>query len=228
MEDTRILVVVKESEAKAAYEEALCRVGVRYDVAGSFDDVLRLSINNAYSGLIIDLLTLIRSSKEEKTIAYDCLNFYPSLRVKWDARQKTMNLSPLEHSFSADTETTLDYFIQNRCKPFTARSLRRFNRKESFLGLLLCSSCQFPDGDSFKSFTANISEGGAFVHTTDSFLKGETVWLRFLELPDTGPIRAEVCWYIKWGACRSIPGIGVRFHFTSQEQSGNVKKMAAL
>ncbi|HBG08176.1 MAG: pilus assembly protein PilZ [Geobacteraceae bacterium GWC2_58_44] len=228
MQDTRILMVVKEAEARAAYEEALRRVGVSYDIAGSFDEVLRLSIDNAYSGLIIDILTLIRSSKEEKLIAYDCLNFYPSLRVKWDARQKTMNLSPLEQTFSADTEATLDYFIESRCRPFTARSLRKFNRKDTSLALLLSTCCDFSDGASLKTFTVNISQGGAFVHTTHSFVKGQTVWLRFLELPDAEPIKAVVCWSIEWGACRSIPGIGVMFEFRSQEQATELWKMARL
>jgi len=221
-------MVVKEAEARAAYEEALRRVGVSYDIAGSFDEVLRLSIDNAYSGLIIDILTLIRSSKEEKLIAYDCLNFYPSLRVKWDARQKTMNLSPLEQTFSADTEATLDYFIESRCRPFTARSLRKFNRKDTSLALLLSTCCDFSDGASLKTFTVNISQGGAFVHTTHSFVKGQTVWLRFLELPDAEPIKAVVCWSIEWGACRSIPGIGVMFEFRSQEQATELWKMARL
>ena len=227
MEETRILIVVKEDEARAAYEEALCSVGVAYDVAQSFNDVLRLSIDNAYSGLVIDILTLIRSSKEEKLIAYDCINFYPSVRVKWDTRQKTMNLSPLEQSGSADKETTLGYFIESRCKTFTARSLRRFPRKESFLSLLLSGCCDFPDDDTLKTFTANISLGGAFVHTTQSFAKGQTVWLRFVEMSPE-PIEAVVCWQIKWGGCRSIPGIGVSFVFRSQEQAEELRKMAKL
>ena len=221
-------MVVKEAEARGAYEEALRRVGVRYDVAESFDEVLRLSVDNAYSGLIIDILTLIRSSKEEKQIAYDCLNFYPSLRVKWDARQKAMNLSPLEQSYSADAETTLDFFIENRCRSFAARSLRKFNRKETVLALLLCASPDSPAGDGLKTFTVNVSQGGAFVHTTDSYAKGETVWLRFRELPDGEPVQAVVCWHVQWGACRSIPGIGVRFEFASQEQADEVRKLAKL
>jgi Tfp pilus assembly protein PilZ len=227
-EDTKILMVVKEGEARAAYEEALRGIGVPYDVACSFDEVLSLSIENAYSGIMIDILTLIRSSKEEKTIAYDCINFYPSLRVKWDARQKSMNLSPLEQSFSADTDATLAYFIENRCKPFTARSLRRFNRKETFLSVLFSTSRDFPDDDSIKSFTVNISQGGAFVHTTQPFVKGQAVWLRFVETPDAEPLRAVVCWRIEWGARPGIPGIGVMFEFISEQQADELAKRGRL
>lgn len=228
MEDIKILMVVKEAEARYAYEDAVRKVGVAYDVAGSFQEALSLSIDNTYSGLMIDILTLIRSSKEDKLIAYDCINYYPSLRVKWDARQKSMNLSPLEQSFSNDTEAPLAYFIENRCKSFTARSLRRFARKDTCLSVLLSTCSDFPDGDSMKTFTVNISRGGAFVQSTRAFVKGQTVWLRFLEMPDAEPIKAVVCWHLEWGACRCIPGIGVMFEFRSEEQSTHFIKMASL
>jgi hypothetical protein len=235
--DTRILMVVKEAEARSAYEEALRRYGVAYDVAGSFNEVLRMSIDNRYSGLMIDILTLIRSSKEEKAIAYDCINFYPSLRVKWDSRQKNMSLGPLEQSLPTDAETTLSYFIESRCKSFTARSLRRFNRKDAFLGLLLSTGgdfttgcgitagCDFTTGGGIKTFTVNISQGGAFVHTTRVFDKGDTVELRFLEMPEAEPIGAQVCWRIEWGGSRSIPGIGVMFDTLSELQAKGVSKI---
>jgi hypothetical protein len=226
MADLKILMVVKEAEARTAYEEALCKVGVAYDVAGSFNDVLQLSIENAYSGLLIDILTLVRSSKEEKLIAYDCINFYPSLRVKWDSRQKSMNLSPLEQTYSADTATSLAFFIENRCRFFAARSLRRFNRKDTFLSVLLCTGPEFSEADSLKTFTVNVSQGGVFLHTMQDFVRGETVWLGFHELPDAEPIKAVVCWRTEWGACRSIPGIGVRFEELSEAMAKELRKLA--
>jgi hypothetical protein len=227
MADMKILLVVKEPEARTAYEEALCLVGVAYDVAASFNDVLSMSIENPYSGLMIDILTLVRSSKEEKLIAYDCINFYPTLRVKWDARQKSMNLSPLEQSFSADTKATLGLFIENRCKTFAARSLRRFARKDTSLSVLLSRTAEFSENDAIKTFTVNVSRGGAFLHTTLRFAKGERVWLRFIEMSDPAPVQAVVCWQIEWGG-RSIPGIGVMFDRLSEGQASEVTKIARL
>lgn len=227
MDHTRILLIVKSADARAAYEEALGRIGVVYHIAASFHDVLRLTTENAYSGLLIDILTLIRSSKEEKAIAYDCINCYPSLRIKWDAKQKCMNLSPLEQAFSVDTQATLAYFVEGRCKAFTARAMRKHVRKNAVVGLLLSSRCDTPEAECIKTFTVNLSQGGAFVHTTQPFPKGETVWLRFLEMPSE-PIEAEVRWAIEWGAYRDIPGIGVMFRFSCEEQAQDVKQMANL
>jgi len=226
MEETRILMVVEEPEARSAYEEALCRVGVSYHVAASFNEVLRMSIDAAYSGLLIDILTLVRSSKEEKSIAYDCINFYPTLRVKWDARTKNMSLSPLEQSFSTDPESVLAHFIESRCKSFCARSLRRFNRKDTYLSLILSTCRTFPDAESLKTFTVNVSQGGAFVQTTEPPAIGDTVWLRFFEMPGEEPVKAIICWRIEWGGSRSIPGVGVMFDSLSEQQAGWIKKIS--
>lgn len=227
MDETgKILMVVREAEARAAYEEALQRVGASYDVAHSFKDLLRMSVDNSYSGLLIDVLTLVRSSKEEKNIAYDCLNFYPSLRVKWDARSKSINLGPMEHCPAQDSEATLSYFIENRCRSFTPRSLRRFTRKDTFLSLVL--SAGVSPGEGVKTFTANVSLGGAFVHTTRPLEKKETVWLRFVEMPDAEPVEATVCWRIDWGTCRSIPGVGVMFAPLPEHRADLIKQMACL
>lgn len=221
-------MVVGEAEARAAYEEALRKTGVAYDIAGCFNEVLRLSISRAYSGILIDILTLIRSSKEEKSIAYDCINYYPAVRVKWDARSRSMNLSPLDQASTGGGETTLSCFIEKRCKPFTARSLRKFKRKDVNLSLLLSRRAECVEGECLKSFTVNLSEGGAFVHTNESFARGEAVWLHFLDLSGSAPVRAEVCWRIEWGASRSIPGIGVMFTSLQEEQLEQIRKIAGL
>jgi hypothetical protein len=227
MEETTVLVIVKSADARAAYEEALARTGVAFEVATSFSEVAQMTVEKPYSGLLIDLLTLIRASKEEKAIAYDCINCYPSLRVKWDARRKTLNLTPLEQAFSADTQATLSFFIEGRCKTFHARCMRRHVRKERVINLLLSRSSDAGEAQCLKTFTVNVSEGGAFVHSAEPFAIGERVWLRFLEMPEE-PIEAEVRWQLEWGGWRGICGVGLMFRFQSPEQALAVKKMANL
>ncbi|MBJ6800336.1 PilZ domain-containing protein [Geomonas propionica] len=212
MEDTRILMVVREPEARSAYERILDRIGVSYHTAGDFNEVLRMTVASAYNGLLVDILTLVRCSKEEKNIAYDCINFYPTLRIKWDSRQQSITLGPQEDSSAAaDTDAALTRFIQDRCGTFSARCLRRFARKDSYLSLLLSARDGLPGAVVVKTFTVNISQGGAFVHTTHPFARAERVWLSFPELAGEASIEAGVCWNIPWGGCRSIPGVGVMF-----------------
>jgi Tfp pilus assembly protein PilZ len=225
--EIKVLMVVKDTDAREAYEESLRKLGVAYDFAGSFSDVLSLSVEKAYSGLIVDILTLIRSSKEEKMIAYDCINLYPCLRVKWNPGPKALSPAPLDQGLSPDTEA-LRNFIEQRCKPFTPRTLRKYNRKDTFLSALLstCGDCGIEQ--SLKTFTVNISRGGAFVHTTMPFRKEETVWLQFSEIAGGGPVKGAACWQIPWGSSRAIPGIGVQFQFSSTEQEEQIRKMAKL
>jgi hypothetical protein len=218
MADAKILIVVKDHEAGHAYTEALSQIGVTYDIASSFLEMSCLAVDNAYNGLLVDILTLVRSSKEEKIIAYECFNLYPVLRVKWENKKKKINLSPLEQAFSPDTESALKFFVENRCIPFPARSLRRYNRKNYNLSVLLSPDGLFREQGTIKTFTLNIAPGGAFLHTTQDFAVGQVVWLRFLEFSDQTPIAATVCWTLEWGESRCISGIGLKFDTLSQGQ----------
>lgn len=225
MDNTRILMVVREPEARSAYEEILERVGIRYHTARDFNEALGMTIDAPYSGLLVDILTLVRCTKEEKTIAYDCINFYPTLRIKWDSRQHSVALGPQENPPTAgDTATALARFVHDRCSTFPARSLRRFARKDSYLSLLLQADA--PSASPLKTFTVNISQGGAFVHTTTSFVKKDRVRLILPELAEEPPILAGVCWSIPWGGCRSIPGVGVMFDGLTPRQADWLKQVA--
>ena len=177
-----------------------------------------MAMETAYNGLIIDILTLVRCSKEEKVIAYECINFYPVLRVKWEAKHKKIKLSPLEQTFSPDMESALRFFIESRCKSFPARSLRRQKRRPLNLNLLYCSDSSFPVQDTHRSFTVNLSLGGIFLHSMRDLPEGETVWLRFLEFADQTPIAATVRWSQRWGVSRCIPGAGLRFETLTARQ----------
>ena len=218
MADTKILIVVKDHEAGHAYTEALSGIGVTYDIASSFIEMSCLAVENAYNGLLVDILTLVRSSKEEKVIAYECFNLYPVLRVKWENKKKKINLSPLEQAFSPDTESALKFFIESRCMPFSPRSLRRHSRKNYNLCVLLSLDGLFSEQNTIKTFSLNISPEGVFLHATRIFETGQTVWLRFLEFSDPAPIAATVRWSLEWGQLRCIPGIGLKFDQLSEDQ----------
>lgn len=138
-----------------------------------------------------------------------------------------LNLLPLEQGLSPDTEA-LRSFIEQRCRLFTPRTLRKFNRKETFLSAALSTSGDCGVEGSLKTFTVNISRGGAFVHTTMPFRKEDAVWLHFPDAAGGGPVKGATCWQVPWGSSRAIPGIGVRFEFSSMEQEEQIRNMAKL
>lgn len=225
MADIKVLIVVNNEEAAVAYSLALSEIGVAYDIVPTFGEMSELAIRNAYNGLVVDILTLVRCSKEDKVIAYECINLFPVLRVKWEAKHKQIKLSPLEQTFCPDAESALRFFIDNRCSSFPARSLRRHQRKQVNLNLLVSLDGSFALETTHKTFTLNISDGGAFIHSMQSFEPGQILWLRFLELADQAPIAARVCWSLSWGESRCIPGVGVMFDIISEHQQQEIQRV---
>jgi len=227
MADTKILIVVKDIEAGAAYSEALNEIGIAYDIASSFQEMSCLAIKNAYNGLLVDILTLVRSTKEEKVIAYEIINLYPVLRVKWENKKKKISLSPLEQSFSPDTVSALNFFIDSRCRPFTARRLRSHNRKSYNFNVLLSQDGMFSEHNTVKTFCLNISKAGVFLHTPEAYQPGTAVWLRFVDFSDLAPVAAQVRWSLEWGVSRSVPGIGLSFENLSEDQERKLKSISS-
>jgi hypothetical protein len=227
MSKTRILIIANNADAGQAYAEALRLIDVAYDIADSFAEMSSLAIENSYNGLLVDILTLVRSSKEEKVIAYECFNLYPVMRVKWDLKKKQINLSPLEQAFSPDTASALKFFVESRCYPFTARPLRRYNRKNYNLSVLLSCDGSFTEEDSLKTFSLNISRGGIFLHVTQQFAVGQSVWLRFAEFADLAAVQATVRWSLEWGLSRGIPGVGLKFEQLSEIQEQLIKNIVS-
>jgi len=227
MTHIKILIVVKDTEAGEAYAEALNQIGVDYDIASSFSEMSCLAIKNPYNGLLVDILTLVRSSKEEKVVAYEFINLYPVLRVKWETKKNKISLSPLEQSFSPDTASALKFFIENRCRPFTARRLRSHNRKSYNFNVQLSPDGRFSEHTTIKTFCLNISKAGVFLHTPEAFEPGTTVWLRFVDYADLEPVAASVRWSLEWGVSRSVPGIGVCFEGLSEDQEQKLRSLVS-
>jgi Tfp pilus assembly protein PilZ len=223
MKNTRILLIVKNDTSRNVYVEILDKIGVAFDIVTSFIDASSKARSTPYNGLVVDVLTLIRADQNEKRIALECMNFYPSTQIKWEAKSKTIHLLMFSHTSHSEPESALRMFIEERCKPFAARSLRLFNRKNIILNLLFSLDCHCSDEKASKTFLLDISQGGCFVHTVHALDNRQDVWLRFLELSDQMPIKAVVCWQLNWGVKRQIPGIGVRFESFSEVQEKEIK-----
>ena len=223
MQDIKILIIANGEEAMQAYTRALSYITSAYDVAVSFKDAQSMATETPYNGILLDLLTLVRSSKEEKLIAYNLINLYPSIRIKYDMKSKEIKLAPIDQSLPIDSQASLRLFIESRCDSFPARSLSRHKRTNTYLDVLLCSNDSFSQEESIKTFTVDISVNGAFLHTTQSFQRGDRVWLRFKDLVDSTPIEAKVCWNNEWGVgSRSVSGIGIEFEILSDSQKDEI------
>ncbi|ACM18628.1 PilZ domain protein [Geotalea daltonii FRC-32] len=225
MESLKVLVVSREGEAMDAYGLALEQIGVNYDVASSFRHLSSMVRKEAYNGMIVDMLTLVRAGKDEKRIAYELMNFFPATHVKWDTRHKSISLSLLGQMSETESVAALRTFIEEKCRPFRSRRLRMYPRKELILNILLSPDPSFPEGLTEKTFTVNVSKGGCFLHTVGPLENGQTVWLKIHEFSDQTPIKAVICWKLAWGEQLTIPGIGVKVEETTPMQMTELSKL---
>ena len=223
MENIRILLIVNEDAAKNAYTELLDKVGVAYDTVTSFLDASSMARNTAYNGLLVDVLTLIRADQNERSIALECMNCYPSMQIKWDAKNKTVRSLTFLQTLYSEPESAFRMFIKERSKPFSARTLRVYNRKSIVMSLLFSIDCDCSGEKALKTFLIDLSRGGCFIHTVHQALyTGQEVLLRILELSDPTPIKAVVSWQREWNIKRQIPGIGVKFELLTEIQKKQI------
>lgn len=219
-----LLLVARPGEARDAYVAELERLGVQFDLASSFGEVPRLACEKPYNGLLIDLLTLVRTCSEDKNIAYECINFYPSTRIKWERGSQTVHVLSFDQSPNTDG-SALQAFVEDKCMPFQGRTLRRASRKDIVMNVRLGRSLESIQEKGLKTFTANISRGGAFIHTVEQYETGERVWLISDELFGAEPASGLVCWQQAWGKGRAIPGIGIRFDTLTEEQAAELARI---
>ncbi len=196
-----ILVVSYSEESRSALAGSLQNHGVQVGSCTSFCEAEDLALTGLYSGLLIDLPSIIKSKGEEKIVAYSLANFFPTLRVR---TMGTM-LIPMTMPGNAKQDRSLDDFLTVTCPAFTPRKLRAFRRHPLCLSTIV--TC---NGNEHRGFTGDISWGGAFIIDVFSErFEGESdISISFADCGFT--LDASIRWIKPWGG-RTAPGIGVSF-----------------
>lgn len=196
-----ILVVSCIDETRAALVDILSKTGAVCAPCASFREAENKALKGLYSGLLVDLPSIIKSKGEEKIVAYTLANFFPTLRVRTIGSM----LVPMAMSGSARQDKNLDDFLQKSCVAYSPTRLREFRRHPVCLSTLVTHN-----NTEVRGFTLNISWGGMFIVDlhAERFCVGEAVSVL---LPEFGcRIPAEVCRIKPWGIQRQPPGIGLR------------------
>jgi Tfp pilus assembly protein PilZ len=197
-----ILVVSYVDGTRAALTAFLVKAGVTAVPCASFCEAEDNAIKGMYSGMLVDLPSIIKSKGEEKIVAYTMANFFPTLRVQTVG----FILVPMATPGVSKQEKSLDDFLHKTCFATLPKRLREFRRHPVCLSTLITYN-----GSDLRGFTLDISWGGVFivdVHT-EQFAVGDQVFVLF---PEFGcRIPAEVCRVRPWGVLRHPPGIGLRF-----------------
>ena len=198
-----ILVVSYVDETRAALAAVLNKTGAAAVPCTNFCEAENLALNGFYSGILVDLPSIIKSKGEEKIVAYTLANFFPTLRVR------TMGgmLIPMAMPGSAKQDKSLDDFLSKTCSAFEPRKLRVFRRHPICLSTLVKYK-----GDELRGFTLNVSWGGMFIVDlqAERFSVGDPVSILIPEFGCT--ISAAVCRIKPWGIQRHPPGVGLLFN----------------
>lgn len=197
-----ILVISYIDETRAALTDVLNKTGAVAVPCASFCEAENLALKELFSGILVDLPSIIKSKGEEKIVAYTLANYFPTLRVRTIGGM----LIPMAMPGSAKQDKSLSDFLSKTCSVFNPRKLRVFRRHPAFLSVLVTYK-----GVELRGFTLNISWGGAFIVdlNAERYSIGDPVTILILEFGCT--IGAEVRNIKSWGG-RQAPGVGLSFN----------------
>lgn len=212
----RTIVVAANEELRNRYHKEVKKLGVECDSVTSLGELFDALKQTSYNGLLIDMATLVKADRTEKAAAHESLHRYPVLRLKWDENRQELRC--LHYGSISNTGMSLSRFIEDYCRPFQSRKLRKHKRFPLHFNTLISYDDKFQRLDVERSTTLNISLGGCSLLTTQQWELATYVWLRFIEFDDQTPIKVKICRWTCWGTAMAIPSIGVSFESLTESQ----------
>ena len=196
-----VLVVSYGDDIRAALVTSLEKLEVAAVPCATFLEAEDKALQELYTGILVDLPSMIKSKGEEKIVACSLTGFYPTLRV----RTIGTVLIPMTMPGGAKQDNSLNDFITRSCATFTPRTLRSHRRFDVCVPAVIQRT-----GLMERCITLNISWKGVFLVDMhpERFNVGEELAICFDEPGVT--INATISWIRPWGQ-RKPPGIGVNF-----------------
>lgn len=196
-----ILVVSYTQDTLAALTATLGKNGAAAAPCTTFCEAENLALEGLYSGLLVDLPSIIKSKGEEKIVACTLANFFPTLRV----RALGSMLVPMSMPGIAKQDKSLNDFLNTTCSAFEPRKLRRHKRHK-----IPISTLMHYNGVDYRGFTLDVGWGGAFIADVfpEKFRTGEEITIRLVEYDFE--VRSTICSLTPWGQC-AASGVSINF-----------------
>ncbi|MGR3175020.1 MAG: PilZ domain-containing protein [Candidatus Scalindua sp.] len=204
----RVLLICREGTSLQKYLDACKEHDARIDVASSFEDIYKAIVKTSYNGILIDMQTKIITLSKDKGRIDSILELYPVARLTFNDKSGQLCVF---YSNQVAGSGTLENFITQQCRSFTARTIRSDRRRDIIFNVILSKSKNISDENSERTVTMNISRRGCFIFSIGDWEVNNDAWFIIKELSDQTPIRGQVRWKVDWGNEMSIPGIGVQF-----------------
>jgi hypothetical protein len=219
----KLLLVAESGMARDAYRDELFKLGVEVDCISDPDGMEGQLCDVPYSGILVDVPTMIRSESTNKGRVSSVMDRFPVLRLLYNGDRG--GIRGLSHGGTVRDNKSLKSFVLNECLTFSPRTIRRSRRSDLVLNVLLAA-----DADDFgkrheRTVTVNVSEQGCFVYSTGEWEDDQTAWMVVNELDDKTPIGLHVHWARFWGEMTRIPGIGTSY---SSIQPGQLEQIRHL
>lgn len=222
MSSPLVLLVSRSASRTQLYRESLDRLGISCLGISGLKEVCVLAAGTPFSGILLDMPIMAKSSAGEKADIEDILKALPSAYLNIAPASDAVKL--LTATGTQGTARSLEEFAEI-CKGFTPRLVSPKDRYPLFLNALL--HCDDAGPSPQKTATLNVSSNGCFLFFTDNRITyGQQVMIDFVGFEDRTPISAEVCWIRPWGdQGNHLPGIGVRFITISDLQSARIASL---
>lgn len=218
--ELKLVLIVNDEKSKAFYQNHLSAYDdVALEVFPGLIEFRNQSHGKLYSGFLVDIRTLIKSSSGEKLLFSHLLQNFPVMRV---------TKKPGSDSFSGLLESKslgrlkgralLDAFINDVCRNNPPHDIPSGRQKGIFRSVYLYFSDDFLQ-EPEKAVIENLTIKSCFVVSNDICAKGSHVWLALTEMKAQTPIQCEITWTKPWTpGSLYLPGYGVSFSGISDEQ----------
>lgn len=213
--ETRILLIAEPGPARDAYVEVLDDINVSVDCIASPDEITEALVESSFSGLLVDIPTMIRCECRDKNRITRIMGRFPVLRLMYNPAYG--GIRGLAHGGTIKDNRNLADFILYECVPFYPRSIRVAERKDIVFNVKLLDELDNEEKAEL-TVTVNVSEHGCFVYSVNDWNVDSTAWMVINEFDDATPIEMKVCWKREWGQGMFMPGIGARFESMTTHQ----------
>ena len=218
--ELKLVLIVNDEKNQAFYQNHLSSYDdITLEVYSNFIDFRNQSHGKLYSGFLVDIRTLIKSSSGEKLLFSHLLQHFPVMRVT--KKPGSDSFSGLLESKSLGRlkgQALLDAFINDLCRKNPPRDIPSGRQKGIFRSAYLYFSDDFQK-EPEKAVIENLTMKSCFVVTNELCPKGSHVWLVLTEMKEQTPILCEIKWAKPWTAgSLYLPGYGVSFIGIMDEQ----------
>jgi len=225
--ELKLVLIVDDEKSKTFYQKHLASYDdIALEVYPDFVDFRNQSHGKLYSGFLVDIRTLIKSSSGEKLLFSHLLQHFPVMRVT--KRPGSDTFSGLLESKSLGRlkgQALLDAFINDLCRKNPPRDIPSGRQKGIFRSAYLYLSDDFLQ-EPEKTVIEHLTIKSCFVVTNEMRAKGSHVWLVLTEMKAQTPIHCEIRWVKPWAAgSLYLPGYGASFIGIMDEQ---VEELAQL